>query len=261
MWGLGDAYTNAGRLTLAFNTFSILKERLAGPQKKKAQGRWAEVAFKLGSTLYKVRRFEEALNVFVEIHGDSDQTRKQLMPESTFEEAQLWTGMTLQQLRRLEEAQEVLADVQRNSRDRQRKAQAAFTFDVVAAQKTMPDERNEVLHEIWDQNFSLPRDSVSQVGAGIRGASRAPVLSPREQKWKNWTTDYWEDRLKSPLYYTFLLLFVTWPLAIPVVSIAKNTGGLEFLSHRRSAARIRSEWVPGPRAPPRVGWRARAGFF
>jgi len=106
-------------------------------------------------------------------------------------------------------------------------AQAAFTLDVVTVQKTMPDERNEVMHDIWDQNFSLPADSVGQVG--IRGGGRAPVLSPREQKWKNWTTQYWEERLKSPLYYTFLVLFVTWPFAIPVVSIAKKTGGLEFL--------------------------------
>jgi len=227
MWGLGDAYASGGRLTLAFNTFSILKERYDGLQKKKAQQRWADVAFMLGCALYKARRFQEALDVFVEIHGDSDQTRKQTISESTFEEAQLWTGMTLQQLRRLEDAQTILSDVRRNSSNKQRKAQAAFSLDVVTVQKTMPDERNEVMHEIWDQNFSLPRDSVSQVG--MRGSSRAPVLSPREQKWKDWTTQYWEDRLKSPLYYLFLTLFVTWPFAIPIVSIAKQKGGLEYL--------------------------------
>jgi len=227
MWGLGDAYANAGKLTLAFNTFSILKERFAGLQKKKVQQRWADVAFELGSKLYKVRRYEEALGVFVEMHGNSDQTRKQFMSESTYEEAQLWTGMTLQQLKRLEDAKDILAEVQRNSSNRQRKAQAAFILDVVTVQKTMPDQRNEVMHEIWDQNFSLGKDSVSQVG--FRGAGRAPVLSPREQEWKNWTTEYWEDRMKSPLYYLFLVLFVTWPLAIPVISIARKTDGLEFL--------------------------------
>ncbi|CAK0897020.1 unnamed protein product, partial [Prorocentrum cordatum] len=53
MWGLGDAYASGGRLTLAFNTFSILKERYDGLQKKKAQQRWADVAFMLGCALYK----------------------------------------------------------------------------------------------------------------------------------------------------------------------------------------------------------------
>jgi tetratricopeptide (TPR) repeat protein len=225
MFLLAESYEKGNRLTLSFNIYSILKERLRNTSKAKmVQFAWAGVAYKLGEALYGVRRFQEAFDIFEMIHGGCDKNIRLVIGNDLFEEAMLQSGLTLQQLKRLEEAEFYFKEIKRSTQSATRKAQAQFCADVMEAQQVFPDQRLDAAHEIWEQNFVLPRDSYSgrQTGGGGRRASIN--LSPSERAWKEWSTQYWEERLKSPLYYAFLVLFVTWPFAIPVVSIAKRSG-------------------------------------
>jgi len=201
---------------LAVDSFGKLKDRLfVKREQQRAERAWAAVAFKLAERLYNVRRFNESLEVFELI---LESTKKGVVGERVYEDTELYMAMTLQQLGRVDEAKELLKDIRRNTSSRKTKAQATFVLDVFSVDAKK--ERNEEFHKMWDANFELPKDSYrSQVRVGS-GATLQ--LSDREREWRSWASKYWEDRLSSPAYYLFLTLWVTWPFAIPVISILKK---------------------------------------
>jgi len=217
LWQLAAAYEELGRLTLAFNTYDTLKDRLLEKSEQlRAERSWASVAYKLAEGLYMARRFEECLEVLELVLAT---TTKTVTGDRLLEEFELYQAMTLQSLGRTEEAKQILLDVRRNTCSKKRKAQASFVLDVYSVEES--GERNEEFHKVWDQSFRLPRESARaqvRMGSGAGGLN----LSDREREWRSWASKYWEERLKSPLYYAFLTLWVTWPFAIPVVSILKK---------------------------------------
>jgi len=216
---LASVYSSWGRLTMAFNRYEVLKERaLDTIGRKKAQAGWVNVAFRLCEDLYAARRFEECLEV---IYTVRDTAQTNVAGDKVKEELELYVAMTLQSLNRVEEAIKVLSDFRRNTGSRSRKAQAMFMIDVFRVDTS--GERNEEFHKVWEQHPIVYQDGPGGYqGGGGRGAPLNLNLSPREKEWKSWAAEYWDEKMKSPLYYMFLVLFVTWPLAIPVISILKR---------------------------------------
>jgi len=216
VWQLAEIYERQGKLTLAVDRYGELKSKLVDrSDRREAERRWGEVSFKLGSKLYDVRRFDEALQVFksVQLQG-----KAMAVGQNLWEEIDLYSAMTLQKLGRVEEAKDLVRYVKRTTGSTSRKAQASFILDVMSVETD--GQRNEEFHKMWDENFKLPKDSFSTGGQTRIGAGGANLnLTPSERKWRDWASDYWEERLKSPLYYAFLTLWVTWPFAIPVVAI------------------------------------------
>lgn len=219
MWELSDLYEQQGLLTLACARFWELRNLLPeGRGRRSAEQRWAKANFVLAENLYKANRFEDSLQVLVNI---KETTTKQVNGDMFMEKAELYEAMALQKLKRMPEAEEILMRVKKTSGSRKRRKQAEFILDVqlVGEQVT----RNDEMHEIWDNNWKQTMGAQTQVriGGGVRAMT---WLSPRERAFKEWAADYWESRLKSPAYYAFLTLWVTWPFAIPVVSILKKGG-------------------------------------
>jgi len=222
LWLMALCYEEDGRLTIACDRYSKLMSVVTAPKDKaRAQRAWSSVAFKLADKLMSARRFQEAYDIMVAVQ---EGVTRDVVGDDFVWEVLLYQAMVLKDLNRTEEAKEILIEVKRGS-GRQRRAQATFILDVINVGPQM--ERNEEFHKVWEENFRLPDvDGYSQ--APMAGGSyRGPVLqlTPRERAFREWTSKYWEERLKSPLYYSFLVLWVTWPFAIPVVSIA-NKGGI-----------------------------------
>lgn len=222
---LASVYQSSGRLTLAFNSYDVLRMRATDPeQRKRAEVGWVETAMKISQRLQQAYRHQECLDLLLTIR-DVSQTR--VAGDKLMEEVEMYIAMCLQKVGKKDEALQVLSDVKRTTRSRDRKAQAQFIMDVMMVD--LPDQRNEEFHKVWDDNFNLPQDMTRSVTSG----GRRPVnlnLSTQERAFKAWASEYWEERLKSPAYYFLLTLWVTWPFAIPVVSIMRRSGLLESLS-------------------------------
>jgi len=217
LWQMAAAYRDCKRLTLSMDVYGRLKDRSFDLRtRRKALREWAQVASQLGKELFKVRRFNDALEVLTLVQGETTQAK---IGENLYEEVELDIAFTLQSLERIPDALEVLANVLTNTSSKRRRAQASFVMDVMKVDTS--GERNEEFHKIWEQNFTLPSDSSAQVRVN---ASRSVGLnlSESERKWRTWTSEYWEGRLQSPLYYAFLTLWVTWPFAIPVIAILQK---------------------------------------
>lgn len=214
VWHLAECYVSQKRLTLAFDRYSILKGRLLETrQQMKALRSWAEVAFMLGEELYNVRRYVEALQVFETVR---DTTLRNQAGEQLRDDVELFVAMSLQGIGKTREAQDVLVNIRTLTYSKNTKARASFILDVISVDTS--GERNEEFHKMWDEHFKLPSDSV-RAGTYRVGSSGNLHLTETERKLRTWASQYWEERLKSPLYYAFLTLWVTWPFAIPVVSI------------------------------------------
>merc|ERR1712079_688835 len=130
LWQLAAAYRDCKRLTLSMDVYGRLKDRSSGSQKhRQALREWAQVAFQLGEELYKVRRFNDALEVLTLVQGE---TTPAMIGEKLYDEVELNIAFNLQSLGRTEEALEVLSNVQRNTSSKQRRAQAIFVMDVMS---------------------------------------------------------------------------------------------------------------------------------
>jgi len=217
MWGLASAYEKDGRLTLAVNAYGILKDRLEDNRARtRATRRWADSSFALAQRLDMVRKFQEAEAVFKTLLECAKDPATKALEIDFIEDVQLNYAMNLQNMWRGAEAIEILLDMKAKTRNKRHRAQASFILDVI--QVDTSGERNEEFHKVWEENFTIGTDSYSG-GFTSGGGGRVLNLTDRERSFKNWATDYWNDRLSSPLYYAFLTLFVTWPFAIPVVAI------------------------------------------
>lgn len=219
LWMLADTYATMQRLTLAAECFRELKER----KREGAQGNqstfiakkmWGKMSFAIGSELQNQRRFTEALEVFDELREECDNLT---YGTQFLEELEMYRAMTLKSLNKYEEAKEGLNTVINMTRNKKRRMQAQFILDVISVDTK--GWRNEELHEIFEENFNLPRGGYSGGGSASFQPTRSVNMTPREREARTWQSQYWEDRIKSPLYYAFLVLFVTWPMAIPVVSL------------------------------------------
>eukprot|EP00930_Biecheleria_cincta_P075154 TRINITY_DN62329_c0_g1_i1.p1 TRINITY_DN62329_c0_g1~~TRINITY_DN62329_c0_g1_i1.p1 ORF type:complete len:485 (-),score=104.03 TRINITY_DN62329_c0_g1_i1:175-1629(-) len=216
---LGSVYANAGRLTLAYNYCDQLRRRPLDPMSTtQAEAELVEVAFRLGEKLHEERRFQQCMDVLESVR---ELSQRNVAGAERKEELEIYIAMALQSLNRKEEAKQVLKNVIRITGSAKRKAQAIFIMDVHDVD--ISGERNEEFHKIWDQNFKLPTGSQE-----FRDTSRRSTvnlnLSETEREFRTWVSAYWEERLKSPAYYAFLVLWVTWPFAIPVVAIARRSG-------------------------------------
>lgn len=219
---LAGVYARSGRLTLAFNTYDILRMRVADPaMRRRAQAGWVKVAITLALKLQEAYRYQECLDLLLLVR-DVAQTR--VAGEKLMEEAEMYIAICLQKVGRKDEAMNVLQEVSRATVSRDRKAQAQFIMDVMNVD--LPDQRNEEFHKVWEDNFNLPKDMTRSVSSGRRRPLNLN-LSTQERAFRSWASEYWEERLKSPAYYFFLTLWVTWPFAIPVVSIMRRSGLLE----------------------------------
>mmetsp|Transcript_80345 Transcript_80345/g.206756 ORF Transcript_80345/g.206756 Transcript_80345/m.206756 type:complete len:392 (-) Transcript_80345:69-1244(-) len=217
VWALANAYEKQGKLTLAVDRYGILKDRLVDPRERmRAKRCWAEQSFALACRLDQVRRYEDAERLFLSVLDGTDKVN---IGEDFYEEVQLNLAMTLQNMMRGDEASAILVEVRSTTYSKKRRSQASFVLDVINVGQQA--ERNEEFHKVWEENFFLPTDSYSSGGAYRGGGGKVNVLnlSEGEQKMRSWATKYWKERLSSPAYYAFLTLFVTWPFAIPVVSI------------------------------------------
>jgi len=218
MWLLAETYEEDGRLTMACNCFHELMQRPRSADQERAAKEWGRASFKVSEKLYDIQRFEEAYEVVELLRA---QTTMRVHGSAFLEDVELQAAMTLQKMGKVIEARQVLVELVRTSKSRKRKGQAQFILDVFSVE---PDEeyRNEEFHKVWDAHFVLPSESrAGQVRVG--GSSNFGTwMTPNEREFRKWATDYWQDRLSSPLYYAFLTLFVTWPFAIPVVSIMKR---------------------------------------
>lgn len=224
-WELALAYRKSGRLTLAFDRYGQLKARLPpGTELSTAIVYWAQVAAELAERLYTERRFEDALAV-LEAAREATLTGKTSF--TLRDEVELSIAMTLQELKRTGEAQDVLLNIRALSSSQRTKQQATFVLDVITAPVT--EERNEEFHKMWEKNFKIGQAEWSEAravraGTGSRATAMISRLSRGEREFRTWATQYWEERLKSPIYYACLTLWVTWPFAIPVVSIMRKSG-------------------------------------
>jgi len=222
---LASVYASSGRLTLAFNAYDVFRMRATDPQqRKRAEVGWVEVAMKLGKRLQEAYRYQECLDLLLTVR-DVAQTR--VAGEKLMEEAEMTIAMCLQKVGKKDQALQVLQEIKRTTRSRESKAQAEFIMDVMMVD--LPDQRNDEFHKVWDENFNLPKDMTRVVSTGGRRAVNLN-LSTQERAFRTWASEYWEERLKSPAYYFFLTLWVTWPFAIPVVSMMRRSGVLESLS-------------------------------
>jgi len=222
---LASVYASSGRLTLAFNAYDVLRMRATDPQqRKRAEVGWVEVAMKIGKRLQEAYRYQECLDLLLTVR-DVAQTR--VAGEKLMEEAEMTIAMCLQKVGKKDQALQLLQEIKRTTRSRDRKAQAEFIMDVMMVD--LPDMRNDEFHKVWDENFNLPKDMTRVVSTGGRRAVNLN-LSTQERAFRTWASEYWEERLKSPAYYFFLTLWVTWPFAIPVVSMMRRSGVLESLS-------------------------------
>lgn len=214
VWGLATTYEADGRLGLACVNYQMLKDRLIDKSERvAAEKKWGEVTFLVMQKSYDLRRFEDCLATVDTLKKG---TSRAVAGDIMWETADLWAAMALQQLNRISEAVEILSHVKRTSLSKQRRAQATFVLEVVTVETT--DTRNEAFHEVWEEHFKLPNDTFRQTVVRMRGSSSVNMTSS-QREWREWATKYWDERLKSPVYYACLVLWMTWPLAIPAVSI------------------------------------------
>jgi len=216
---LGVCFESGGRLTVAFNHYDRLRMKLqqSGDQTK-CEAAWAMVGFKLAKKLQEDRRWRQSLDVLKMVRE-----AYQAHCGYNWEELEIYIAMGLQGLNRTAEATNILLDVRSRTGNSERKAQADFIMDVMNVDTT--GQRNEEFHKVWEQNFVLPKDGISQVR--VRKVTAFQNMSPAEREFKEWASSYWEERLKSPLYYAFLTLWVTWPFAIPALAIMRRSGLIE----------------------------------
>eukprot|EP00913_Durusdinium_trenchii_P027418 g25716.t1 len=72
---LAGVYARSGRLTLAFNTYDILRMRVADPAvRRRAQAGWVKVAITLALKLQEAYRYQECLDLLLLVR-DVAQTR------------------------------------------------------------------------------------------------------------------------------------------------------------------------------------------
>lgn len=219
MWQLASVYDEWERLALAFECYNSLKTRSTTVDtRKKAEAGWVRSGFKLACKLNQDGRYQASLDTLLIVR---ETAQSNVSGNKIRDELELYIAMALQSLDRVSEAKKVLIDLRKQSFSREVKAQASFMMDVFSVDTS--GERNEELHKVWDENFKLPKGSI----ASVRMGSSRPLnlnLTPAEREFRTWATTYWEERLKSPAYYTFLVLWVTWPFAIPVIAIMRNNG-------------------------------------
>lgn len=157
---LASVYQSSGRLTLAFNSYDVLRMRATDPeQRKRAEVGWVETAMKISQRLQQAYRHQECLDLLLTIR-DVSQTR--VAGDKLMEEVEMYIAMCLQKVGKKDEALQVLSDVKRTTRSRDRKAQAQFIMDVMMVD--LPDQRNEEFHKVWDDNFNLPQDMTRKIG-------------------------------------------------------------------------------------------------
>jgi len=216
---LGACYEAGGRLSLAFDHWDRLRNKFHRPEDQKyCEAEWAKVGLQLAKKLQEAYRWQQSLDVLFLVR-DTYQDRV----GNNWEEVEIYIALGLQGLKKTEEASAVLMSVQRRTNDPERRAQCSFITDVMNVDTT--GERNEEFHKIWEQSVQMPTDGISSVR--ISKAVNFQNLSPAEREFKQWASSYWEERLKSPAYYSFLMLWVTWPFAIPVLAILRRSGLIE----------------------------------
>eukprot|EP00929_Paragymnodinium_shiwhaense_P013820 TRINITY_DN121673_c0_g1_i1.p1 TRINITY_DN121673_c0_g1~~TRINITY_DN121673_c0_g1_i1.p1 ORF type:complete len:559 (-),score=106.41 TRINITY_DN121673_c0_g1_i1:281-1849(-) len=222
MWKLADAYYQEGILTKSFKTYTELKEVLPSDTdgRREAEKRWAEVGREITDRLFLLERFDECIDLINKIR---EGTSWAIMGTKFMEELELHAAMTMQKTGQIEDAINLLTLFMKASKSGKRKMQAQFIMDVIRSPSNF---RNDELHEIFEQTWRVTEDMRTFEGGSYVGAGRSPVmfLSERERSQRAWISEYWEERLKSPLYYAFLVLWVCWPFAIPVIAIWKRSG-------------------------------------
>lgn len=219
LWQLASVYDEWERSALAFECYDSLRTRSTMVDtRKKAEAGWVSSGFKLACKLNQDGRYQASLDTLLIVR---ETAQSNVSGNKLRDELELYIAMALQSLDRVGEAKKVLIDLRKQTFSREVKAQASFMIDVFSVDTS--SERNEELHKVWDDNFKLPKGSI----ASVRMGSSRPLnlnLTPAEREFRTWATTYWEERLKSPAYYTFLVLWVTWPFAIPVIAIMRNNG-------------------------------------
>jgi len=217
---LGTAYTQIGRLNVARETLLNLRDVVTTENQRQDVSRtWMAVSFKYGSSLLERRNRQAALDVFQNM---LDTVPKGIAGAELWEETYLYLGMTLHELGRDDEAKEKLSLIYRDSMSGLRKRQARFIYDVINSDVVV--ERDPEMDKIWNSTVTLPaaaRGGTTISRVGVRGVR---PLQYEASRFQTWAATYWEERMKSPVYYAFLTLWVTWPFAIPVVSIARRSG-------------------------------------
>jgi len=216
---LATAYEKIGRLNVARETLLLLKGILETEKERQDVSRqWMRVSFMYGSKLLAARSCQAALDVFENM---LDTCPKSIAGPELWEETYLYVGMTLHELGRDEEAKDKLSFIYKDSLSAIRKRQARFIYDVVTADVTV--EKDAEMHKVWNSTVTVPsntrvRGSIGRIGSRMQ----SPELRSQATQFQAWASTYWEERMKSPVYYAFLTLWVTWPFAIPVVSIARK---------------------------------------
>ncbi|CAE7416763.1 glnS [Symbiodinium natans] len=222
---LATVYSDSGRLTLAFNTYDVLRTRVADREaRERAEVGWIQTAVRIAESLQKEQRFDQCLELLLTVR---ELAQSRVAGTKLKEEIEMTIAICLHKQGKKEEALEILREVRRNSMSRERKAQAQFVMDVISVDD-IPLERNEEFHKVWDDNFKLPKDTMQSLPTARKGSALNLNLSDQEREFRDWAGKYWEERLKSPAYYAMLTLWVTWPFAIPVVSLMRRSGLLEY---------------------------------
>lgn len=220
LWFIAEAAEAQGtmaRLMRAVATYAELKELLQGIEQQKAESQWARASANLAEKHFNANDFNEALKVQDLVVSTSKRT---VVGNREWDRLHLDMAMTYQRLNRMEEAKLMAQYMRKNATSKEAKNQATFLLDVFSVDTS--GERNEEFHKLWDEHFVLPTDSYAAGGqVRVRTGSNLQ-LSDNEKEWRSWVSKYWEDRMKGPVYYSFLTLWVTWPFAIPVISILKK---------------------------------------
>jgi len=215
LWQLAHVYEEDRRLIDAADRYSLLKDKTWDKNSQREVTRaWGECCYKLAEALQECQRGKEAIVVMQAV---KDQTTKAAVGESLWEQLDLLLAITYDNIGQKDDAKTVLINLVSSSTDKTKKSKALFMLDVFSVE--LSSERNTALHDIFDQSFQLPRGSFRPSGqVNLGGGRRLSIsnLSPREREWRDWTSQYWEDRMKSPIYYACLILWVTWPFAIPI---------------------------------------------
>ncbi|CAE7381807.1 glnS [Symbiodinium sp. CCMP2592] len=173
---LAIVYADSGRLSLAFNTYDVLRTRVADPGvRKRAEVGWIETAVRISESLQKESRFDQCLELLLTVR---ELAQSRVAGNKLKEEIEMTIAMCLNRQGKKEEALEILREVRRNSGSRERKAQAAFVIDVMSVDAPM--ERNEEFHKVWDDNFKLPKDITQSLPTARRSSALNLSLSDQE---------------------------------------------------------------------------------
>lgn len=218
-----DIYSTQGKSAYAWDKAAILSERGSTNELRlRGERAWVTQGLEMANKLTGKSRHNEALLVLEEIYAKAE-PKPGGTTANDVEEVGLSLAMCLNQLKQVEEAKEILLDINAKSLSKKRRQQAVFIMDVICSPAM---GRNKDYDKIWNdamEPLMMPQDGGRVRISGGMG-TRMAEFATGQTALQKWTREYWDKRMKSPVYYASLVLFVTWPFAIPVISIGKKAG-------------------------------------